>query len=73
MKAKVRIDTLSDALTFVKITSTLGGKIVLCDNEGLRVNAKSLLGVLYSIEFSELWCESDEDIRSRINEFIVND
>lgn len=73
MKAKVRIDTLTDALTFVKITSTLDGKIVLCDNEGLKVNAKSLLGVLYSIEFSELWCESDEDIRSRINEFIVND
>lgn len=73
MKTKVRIDTLSDALAFVKITSTLGGKIVLCDSEGLRVNAKSLLGVLHSIEFSELWCESDEDIRSRINEFIVND
>ena len=71
MKAKVRIDTLSDALAFVKITSTLGGKIVLYDSEGLRVN--SLLGVLHSIEFSELWCESDEDIRSRINEFIVND
>lgn len=72
MKAKVRIDTLSDALAFVKITSTLSGKIVLCDNEGLKVNAKSLLGVLHSIEFNELWCESDEDIRSRINEFIVN-
>ena len=71
MKAKVRIDTLSDALAFVKIISTLDGKIVLYDGEGLRVN--SLLGVLHSIEFSELWCESDEDIRSRINEFIVND
>lgn len=73
MKAKVRIDTFSDALTFVNIASTLDGRITITDNAGLCVSAKSLLGVLYSIEFSELWCESDKDIRSRISAFIVND
>jgi hypothetical protein len=71
MKAKIRIDTGSEALRFSNITSTLEGKITVTDNKGLRVNAKSLVGMVYAIEFEELWCESEKDIYSAIEEFVI--
>ena len=73
MKAKIRLDTFTDARTFVNIVSALDGHITITDNAGLCINAKSTLGVLYSLEFAELWCESDKDIRSKISAFIINE
>ena len=47
------------------------GDIHITDNKGLRVNAKSLLGAMYSLEFEELWCESEFDIYRNIEDFII--
>lgn len=71
MRAKIRLDTASDARKFNAIASRLKGKIYIVDGEGLKVSAKSLLGSLYAMEFKELWCESEEDIYHAIEEFIV--
>lgn len=68
---KIRLDTLSNAKEFVEIASKLPGQIVIRDNTGMRVNAKSLLGMLYAMEFEELYCESENDIYSHIEKFIV--
>lgn len=73
MKAKIRLDTMHDAAAFVKVTEKLEGKIVVSDADGMRVNAKSLMGMLYALEFDELWCESERDIYSHIEKFIVID
>lgn len=73
MKAKIRLDTMHDAANFVNITSRLDGKIIVTDSEGLKVNAKSLMGMLYALEFDELWCESEKDIYSQISNYIVID
>ena len=54
MKVKINLDMLKDVQDFVNITSNLQGKITVTDGEGLVVNAKSLMGMLYSLEFSEL-------------------
>ena len=54
MKVKINLDMLKDVQDFVNITSNLQGKIIVTDGEGLVVNAKSLMGMLYSLEFSEL-------------------
>ena len=62
MKAKIRLDTMHDAAKFVNVTSQLDGQIIVSDQKGLRVNAKSLMGMLYALEFEELWCESENDI-----------
>lgn len=72
MKVKINLDTLKDVQDFVNITSNLQGKITVTDGEGLVVNAKSLMGMLYSLEFSELWCESEYNIWSAIVKFISN-
>ena len=72
MKVKINLDTLKDVQDFVNITSNLQGKITVTDGEGFVVNAKSLMGMLYSLEFSELQCESEHNIWSAIVKFISN-
>lgn len=71
MRVKINLDTISDVQNFVKITSGLKGKITVTDGDGLVVNAKSLMGLIYSLEFNELWCESEFDIWQHISNFIV--
>lgn len=71
MRAKIRLDTKSDAENFVKIAETLEGKIVIKDPTGLCVNAKSVLGALHAMEFSELWLESENDYWMVLQDFII--
>lgn len=73
MKNKIRIDTYTDAAEFVAITTALGGHITVTDGANHRVNAKSLLGMIYAIEFEEMWCESENDIYSAIKRFVINE
>ena len=71
MRVKINLDTISDVQNFVKITSGLKGKITVTDGDGLIVNAKSLMGLIYSLEFNELWCERELDIWQHIIDFSV--
>ena len=71
MKAKIRLDTMSDVQAFVRIASLQCGNVYITDDSGLRVSAKSLLGALYALEFDELWCESEKDIYTAISHFVV--
>ena len=71
MKAKIRLDTMKDITQFVAICSSVPGPVFVTDGAGLKVSAKSILGVMYSIEFTDLWCESEADIYSQIGQFIV--
>jgi hypothetical protein len=71
MKAKIRLDTTNDAANFSNICLSLPGLITITDNKGLRINAKSILGMLYALEFEELWCESENDIYMKIKDFII--
>ena len=72
-RVKIRLDTMTDATQFVSITTKIPGDVIVYDNNGMRVNAQSILGMLYALEFEELWCESDEDIRSHIERFAVDE
>lgn len=60
-----------DLIEFVSITLKLPGRIVVVDGEQMCVNARSILGLMYAMTFSELWCESEEDIYYAISKFIV--
>jgi hypothetical protein len=71
VKYKIRLDTLSDVTKFVKITSAINSKVTVTDNQGLKVSGKSILGMMYAMEFDELWCESDIDIYNAIEKFLV--
>lgn len=73
MKVKLRLDTVSDVNKFVNITTALNQPITITDGNGLRVNAKSVIGVLHALEFDNLVCETedDNDIYMAIKEFVI--
>lgn len=71
MSYKIRLDTLSEVNKFVRFANSIDGNVTITDNQGLRVNGKSLLGMLYAMEFEELWCESDVEIYQMIEDFLA--
>lgn len=70
---RVRIDTQKDALNFVNAINGVEGKITLEDGTGLCVSAHSILGVLYTIEFENVFCYSEEGIGHLITNWIVEE
>lgn len=71
MRARVRLDTMKDITQFVAICSNVAAPVYVTDGAGLKVSAKSVLGVMYSMEFANIWCESEIDIYSQIERFTV--
>lgn len=71
MKNKITIDTIAAATELAAIIKDVRGNVTITDNNGLRVSAKSLLGVLCAMEFQELWLESEADIYALIEKFVA--
>lgn len=72
MKAKVNLDTMSRINTFVSICSRLDCKVDLIDGNGYRVSAKSLVGVLASMDWSQVFIECERDIYAYVQEFLAD-
>lgn len=71
MKYKIVLDTVSDVTNFVKnVSIARDATVTVTDGNGLRVNAKSIIGMLYALEFDELWCESDTEIYEKIRQWV---
>lgn len=70
-KVKIELNTLTDIREFVDIVSdpSIEGPVKLTDGTNYTVNAKSLLAAMCTVEFSELYCVSDEDIYTKIQKF----
>jgi hypothetical protein len=71
MKHKIRLDTLSDINRFVSICSQFTHKIDLIDGDSYRVSAKSLIGAVATMDWSEVYVECEHDIYSHIADFVV--
>ena len=71
MRVKVRLDTMSDIYGFVGIAGSVQERVVLEDNEGNRVSAKSLLGAIYSLEWVDIYCSCEKDISGKISKWII--
>ena len=72
MRAKINLDTMRDIQDFVRICTKISEPVHITDGAGLRVSGKSLLGVMYAMEFDNIWCECDTDIYTDIKRFIVD-
>ena len=70
-RVKIDLNTLTDIREFVDIVSNpeIKGPIKLTDGSNYTVNAKSLLAAMCTVEWSELYCVSDEDIYTKIQKF----
>lgn len=73
MKAKIRLDTMKDINKFVGACARVRVPVYITDGAGLKVSAKSVLGVMYSMEFADIWCECEEDIYHYIEQFTIID
>ena len=73
MKVKIRLDTMKDINQFVGICSKVPEPVHITDGAGLKVSAKSILGVMYSMEFEEIWCETEANLYSQLDKFIIID
>lgn len=72
MRIKIRLDTMSDINAFVGAMTKSSANIFLTDKDrNFIVSAKSMLGAVYSMEWDEVWCESDEDIYHIVSKFEV--
>lgn len=72
-KVQVRLDTQSEVTEFVSIATTIAEETFLEDGTGLRVDAKSLLGVMYgTTEFKQLYVMSEnEQLDSKFSKFMI--
>ena len=71
MRQKIRLDTMSDVHGFVKVASRINEKVYLEDDDGHCVSATSILGALYSMEWSSIFCRCEKDISGSILPWIV--
>lgn len=71
MKLEINLDTMSQINKFVTIWSCLDCRIDLIDGEGYRVSAKSLVGALATVDWSQVYVECEKDIYSHIKDFLA--
>lgn len=71
MKVEVNIDTMSKINQFVSICSKLDYKIDLIDGEGYCISAKSLIGAVATMDWSQVFVVCENDIYSYIKDFII--
>lgn len=69
---KIELVTTADIVEFVKIATSETGSVKLVDDTGFCVNGKSLLGAMATVEWSSLYCVSENDIYSKISKFCVS-
>ena len=70
-KHKIELVTTDDIMEFVRIATNEVGAVKLIDGNGFCVNGKSLLGAMATVEWKSLYCESENDIYSKIERFCV--
>lgn len=72
-KIKVILDTQSAITEFVDIATSISDSVYLEDGTGFRVDAKSLMGVMYGTsEFKNLYVLSNNDtIATRFRKFMI--
>lgn len=71
MRVKIHLETTSDAINLANLVKDLKSTPTITDGAGHCVNAKSVLGALYALEFKELWFECEEDLYRLIDKYIV--
>jgi hypothetical protein len=63
---------MSEINDFVGTMTKTPANVFLTDKDrNYIVSAKSMLGAVYSMEWDEVWCESDEDIYRLVSKFTV--
>ena len=71
MKTRINLDTMKAINDFVSICSKLDCKVNLVDGNDYCVSAKSLVGAIATMDWNQVFVESDKDIYAYIRDFIA--
>ena len=71
MKHEINLDTMSKINKFVSVCSGLDYKVDLIDGEGYKVSAKSLMGALATVDWTNVYIVCEHDIYSHIKDFLT--
>ena len=73
-RLKIVLDTATDVTEFVGLANTITVPVYLEDGNGLVIDAKSLMGVMYGkTEFVNLWVKSDyENLSTKFRKFMID-
>ena len=70
MRIKIRLDTMTEVNSFVNDMVKCGANAFLTDGDrNYIVSAKSMLGAVYSMEWDEVWCESQDNIYHIVSKY----
>ena len=72
MKAKVNLDTGLAIRNFVEVCNRIPEKVFLVDSENFCVSAKSLLGAVATMDWSEVYVVCEKDIRASIMDYLAD-
>ena len=74
MRIKIRLDTMSEINAFVGDMTKCGATVYLTDKDrNFIVNAKSMLGAVYSMEWDEVWCECEDNIYHLVSKYAADE
>lgn len=76
MKARIRLDTITDIGQFVVAVAHATGKddkVWVTDGKGSSISALSFLGLIGTRVFDKIYVESDKDIYTAIRPFIIEE
>lgn len=71
---KIRLETMREITKFANVASNFNDRIVVTDNSGSYVvNAKSILGLMYSVEWGDIYLVSESDHYTAFRDFIIEE
>ena len=70
-RTQIRLDTLTEVNNFISAMTRLNEDVWLEDGSGMRVNARSLLGCLYSLEWARIYCCCGKDINMHLMPWVT--
>ena len=71
-KYKIELVTLTDIKTFTEIASSQAEDIQIQLTDGnYIINARSILGVMYALEWNNLWLIASEPVYDAFKNYIV--
>ena len=71
MKMEINLDTMSKINKFVSVCSGLDCRVDLIDGEGYCVSAKSLIGAIATMDWTNVYVVCEKDIYSHIKDFLT--
>lgn len=67
---KINLVTKSDLVDFTDAMAKVDKPVSLTDGNGFKVSAKSILGVMYTVEWAGTYVETEADIYDMIEKWI---